>query len=37
MKGQEARERGERGGEDGVLAWLGAGPAVTEEARGVRA
>jgi hypothetical protein len=35
MNGQVARERGERYGEDGVLAWLGAGPATTKEARGV--
>jgi hypothetical protein len=37
MTGQGARERGERCGEDGVLAWLGAAPAATEEVRGVRA
>ena len=36
MNGQVGRERGERGGEDGVLAWLGPGRAATEEARGVR-
>jgi hypothetical protein len=32
MNGQVARERGERCGEDGVLAWLGAGPAASVEA-----
>ena len=38
MNGRVARERGERCGEEGVLAWLGAGPAATatEEADGVR-
>ncbi len=37
MNGQVARERGERCGEESVLAWRGAGPAATEEARGVGA